>query len=131
MPDEKCVLAYSGGLDTSGLIPYIKETYGYDVIAVLVDVGRARDLEALRQRALRAGAVDALVIDAKEEFARDFVAPALRANALYEEKYPLVAALSRPLISKKIVDVAHDKAARPKATTKCVSMCPCAASTRV
>ena len=111
MADEKCVLAYSGGLDTSGLVPYIKETYGYDVIAVLVDVGRAKDLEGLRQRALRAGAVEAIVIDAKEEFARDFVAPALLGNALYEEKYPLVAALSRPLISKKLVDVAHEKGA--------------------
>ncbi len=94
MANELCVLAYSGGLDTSALIPYIKETYGYDVIAALVDVGRNRNLPELKERALGAGAVDAVIIDAKEEFVRDFVLPALLANALYEGKYPLVAALS-------------------------------------
>lgn len=112
MAEELCVLAYSGGLDTSALIPYIKETYGYDVIAALVDVGRNRNLPQLRERALSAGAVDAVVIDAKEEFAQDFVLPALMANALYEGKYPLVAALSRPLIAKKIVELAHERGAR-------------------
>lgn len=112
MANELCVLAYSGGLDTSALIPYIKETYGYDVIAALVDVGRNRNLPELKERALGAGAVDAVIIDAKEEFVRDFVLPALLANALYEGKYPLVAALSRPLIAKKIVDLAHERGAR-------------------
>jgi argininosuccinate synthase len=105
------VLAYSGGLDTSALIPYLKENYDVDVIAALVDVGRAKELEALRERALRAGAVDAVIIDAKEEFTRDFVFPALQANALYEEKYPLVSSLSRPLISKKMVELAHERGA--------------------
>ena len=111
MPTDLCVLAYSGGLDTSALIPYLRETRDMDVVAALVDVGRAKDLESLRQRALDAGAVDAVVIDAKDEFVRDFVLPALAANALYEEKYPLVSALSRPLISKKMVQVAQERGA--------------------
>ena len=112
MGKEKCVLAYSGGLDTSALIPYMKEKYGYEIICALVDVGRMQGLEALRQRALKAGAVESVVIDAKEEFLRDFAFPALKANALYEEKYPLHSALSRPLISKKMVEVAHQYGAK-------------------
>lgn len=111
MASERCVLAYSGGLDTSALVPYIKETYGCDVIAALVDAGRNRNLPELRERALSAGALDSVIIDAKEEFAQDFVLPALMANALYEGKYPLVAALSRPLIAKKIIDLAHERGA--------------------
>ena len=107
MGKEKCVLAYSGGLDTSALIPYMMEKFGYEMIAALVDVGRMQDLEGLRQRALDAGAVESVVIDAKDEFVRDFAFPALKANALYEEKYPLHSALSRPLISKKMVELAH------------------------
>jgi len=112
MPAPTCILAYSGGLDTSALIPYLKETKGLDIVAALVDVGRAKDLEALRGRALAAGAADAVIIDAKEEFCRDFVLPALAANALYEEKYPLVSALSRPLISKKMVELAQQRGAQ-------------------
>lgn len=111
MPTDLCVLAYSGGLDTSALIPYLRETRGVDVVAALVDVGRAKDLESLRQRALDAGAVEAVIIDAKEEFVRDFIFPALEANLLYEEKYPLVSALSRPLISKKMVQLAQERGA--------------------
>ncbi len=112
MGSEKCILAYSGGLDTSALIPYIKENYGYDIIAALVDVGHMKDLEGLRQRALTAGAIESVVIDAKEEFLMDFAFPALRANALYEGKYPLHSALSRPLISKKMVELAHARGAK-------------------
>ena len=89
MSGEKCVLAYSGGLDTSALVPYMKEKYGYDIVAVLIDVGRMKDVEGLRQRALTAGAVESIVVDAKEEFLREFAFPALQANALYEGKYPL------------------------------------------
>jgi argininosuccinate synthase len=107
MSKEKCVLAYSGGLDTSALVPYLIENYGYDVIAALVDVGRMQNLEGLRLRALKAGAVESVIVDAKEEFLRDFAFPALKANALYEERYPLHSALSRPLIAKKMVEVAH------------------------
>lgn len=112
MTNEKCVLAYSGGLDTSALVPYMKEKYGYEIIAALVDVGRMKDLETLRQRALTAGAVESVVIDAKEEFLRDFAFPALKANALYEGKYPLHSALSRPLISKKMVELARARGAK-------------------
>lgn len=111
MPARTCILAYSGGLDTSALIPYLKENEGLDIVAALVDVGRAKDLESLRRRALDAGAADAVIIDAKDEFCRDFVLPALAANALYEEKYPLVSALSRPLISKKMVELAQQRGA--------------------
>ncbi|MFH0916174.1 MAG: argininosuccinate synthase [bacterium] len=112
MSKEKCVLAYSGGLDTSALIPYMMENYGYEIIAALVDVGRMKDVEGLRRRALKAGAVESVVVDAKEEFLRDFAFPALKANALYEEKYPLHSALSRPLISKKMVELAHEYGAK-------------------
>lgn len=112
MSAEKCVLAYSGGLDTSALIPYLRENHGYEIIAALVDVGRMKDLEVLRQRALTAGAVEAVVADAKAEFVRDFAFRALRANALYEGRYPLHSALSRPLIAKKMVELARDRGAK-------------------
>lgn len=104
---NKVVLAYSGGLDTSVMIAWLKEKYGLDSVAVLVDAGRAANLEVLRQKALDIGAVEAVVADAKEEFANDFILPALASNALYEEKYPLVSALSRPLICKVLVEAAH------------------------
>ena len=112
MTKEKCVLAYSGGLDTSALVPYMKEKYGYEIIAALVDVGRMKDVEMLRQRALTAGAVEAVVLDAKKEFLEDFAFQALKANALYEGKYPLHSALSRPLIAKKMVEVAKEYGAK-------------------
>ncbi len=103
----KVVLAYSGGLDTTAMIPYLRETHGYDVICMLVDAGRVKNIDKLMQRARAAGAVDAVVVDAKEEFAQHFVLPALMANALYEDKYPLVSSLSRPLIAQKLVETAH------------------------
>ena len=112
MDKERCVLAYSGGLDTSALVPYIQEKFGYEIICALVDVGRMKDLESLRLRALTAGAADSVVIDAQEEFVTDFAFPALKANALYEGKYPLHSALSRPLISKKMVELAHERGAK-------------------
>ena len=112
MGNEKCVLAYSGGLDTSALIPYMKEKYGYEIIAMLIDVGKMKDLEGLRQRALTAGAAEAVVLDAKEEFLVDFAFPALKANALYEGRYPLHSSLSRPLIAKKMVEVARQHGAK-------------------
>ena len=112
MSNEKCVLAYSGGLDTSALIPYMKEKNGYDIIAVLVDVGRMKDVEGLRQRALTAGAIESIVLDAKQEFLTDFAFEALKANALYEGRYPLHSALSRPLIAKKMVEVCRQHGAK-------------------
>ena len=112
MTKEKCVLAYSGGLDTSALVPYMAEKYGYDIIAVLIDVGHMKDVESLRLRALTAGAIESVVVDAKEEFVRDYAFEALKANALYENKYPLHSALSRPLIAKKMVELAHKHGAK-------------------
>jgi argininosuccinate synthase len=105
---ERVVLAYSGGLDTSVAIPYLAERTGAEVIAVAVDVGQGgENLEDIRKRALACGAVEAEVVDAREEFAADFCLPALRANALYMDRYPLVSALSRPLIVKHLVAAAR------------------------
>jgi argininosuccinate synthase len=109
--NNKVVLAYSGGLDTSVMISWIREKYGLETVAVLVDAGRASGLDALRQKALDIGAVEARVVDAKDEFAEDFILPSLQANALYEEKYPLVSALSRPLICRILVSVAAETGA--------------------
>ncbi|HEX2772235.1 MAG TPA: argininosuccinate synthase [Micromonosporaceae bacterium] len=105
---ERVVLAYSGGLDTSVAIPYLAEQTGAEVVAVAVDVGQGgEDLDAIRRRALACGAVEAEVVDAREEFAADYCLPALRANALYMDRYPLVSALSRPLIAKHLVAAAR------------------------
>jgi argininosuccinate synthase len=106
---ERVVLAYSGGLDTSVAIPYIAEETGAEIIAVAVDVGQGgEDLEVIRQRALDCGAAEAVVADAKEEFAADFCVPALQANAMYMDRYPLVSALSRPLIVKHLAAAAAE-----------------------
>jgi argininosuccinate synthase len=102
------VLAYSGGLDTSVAIGWIAEATGAEIVAVAIDVGQGgEDLESIRERALTCGAVESIVVDAREEFARDFVGPAIRANALYMDRYPLVSALSRPLIVKHLVAAAR------------------------
>jgi argininosuccinate synthase len=106
-PNGTVVLAYSGGLDTSALIPWLKEKYGYDVVACLIDAGRVKDIPAIMERAKASGAIAAVAIDAKDEFAEHYCLPALMGNALYEDKYPLVSALSRPLIAKKLVETAH------------------------
>ncbi|MFI7282686.1 argininosuccinate synthase [Micromonospora chersina] len=104
---ERVVLAYSGGLDTSVAIPYLAEQTGAEVIAVAVDVGQGgEDLNAIRQRALDCGAVESEVVDARDEFAAEYCLPAVRANALYMDRYPLVSALSRPLIVKHLVAAA-------------------------
>jgi len=106
---ERVVLAYSGGLDTSVGIGWLKDATGKEVVALAVDVGQGgENMEDIRQRALDCGAVEAIVVDAKDEFASDFVMPALRANALYQKRYPLVSALSRPLISKHLARVARE-----------------------
>nr|WP_206698912.1 argininosuccinate synthase [Shouchella lehensis] len=107
---EKVVLAYSGGLDTSVAVKWLTDK-GYDVIAVGLDVGEGKDLEFVKQKALTVGAIQSYTIDAKKEFAEEFVLPALQSHALYEQKYPLVSALSRPLISKKLVEVAEQTGA--------------------
>lgn len=110
MPD-KVVLAYSGGLDTSVAVKWLKEKYNLDVIALTIDVGNERDFSAIQQKARKVGAVKAMVIDAKELFVKYFILPALQANALYEGQYPLATALSRPLMAKLLVDVALEEGA--------------------
>jgi argininosuccinate synthase len=104
---ERVVLAYSGGLDTSVGIGWLKDATGKEVVALAVDVGQGgEDMEAIRQRALDCGAVEAVVVDAKDEFANDYLMPALKANALYQKRYPLVSALSRPVIAKHLAETA-------------------------
>ena len=109
MSDQnRLVLAYSGGLDTSVAISYLKERTGKDVVAVSLDVGQGGEsLETIKQRALACGAVEAYVVDARDEFANEYCMKALKANAMYEGVYPLVSAISRPLISKHLVRAAH------------------------
>jgi argininosuccinate synthase len=105
---DRIVLAYSGGLDTSVCIGWLGEETGREVVAVAVDVGQGgEDMDVIRQRALDCGAVEAIVVDAKDEFAEDFCLPALRANALYMDRYPLVSALSRPLIVRHLAAAAR------------------------
>jgi len=103
---KKVVLAYSGGLDTSVAVKWLQEQ-GYAVVAVCLDVGEGKDTTFVQQKALQVGAVESYMIDAKEEFANDFALVALQAHTLYEGKYPLVSALSRPLIAKKLVEIAE------------------------
>ncbi len=109
---EKVVLAYSGGLDTSVAIKWIQENYGYDVVALTIDLGSEPDLPAIRQRALDIGAIDAKVVDARDLFLQYFAFPALQAGAIYEKVYPLATAIGRPLIAKLLVDVAHEVGAK-------------------
>lgn len=105
---KRVVLAFSGGLDTSVAIGWIAEQTGAEVIALAADVGQGgEDMQVIRQRALDCGATQAEVLDLREEFAHDFCLPALKANTLYMDRYPLVSALSRPLIVKHLVDAAH------------------------
>src|SRR5258705_7137698 len=103
---EKVVLAYSGGLDTSIIIPWLKENYSYDVIAMVGDVGQGDDLEAAVQKAYKTGASKVIVEDMREEFLTGYVFPALKAGAVYEHKYLLGTSLARPIIAKHQVEVA-------------------------
>ncbi|RLQ92170.1 argininosuccinate synthase [Planomicrobium sp. Y74] len=104
--NKKIVLAYSGGLDTSVAIPWLKSE-GYDVVAVCLDIGEGKDLEFIKQKALQVGAVESYMVDARDEFADNYALISMQAHTLYEGKYPLVSALSRPLISKKLVEIAE------------------------
>lgn len=104
---EKIILAYSGGLDTSVMVPWIKEKYGYDVVTYTCDLGQGDDIQKIKAKALKTGAVDAVAEDARKLFVDHFVFPAIQAGALYEHKYPLATALGRPLIAKLMVDTAR------------------------
>ena len=112
MARSKVILAYSGGLDTSVMVPWITEKYGLDVVAFTVDLGQGEDIERIRRKALKAGAVDAVAVDGRNLFVDYFVFPALMAGAMYEGKYPLATALGRPLIAKLMVDAAREHQAR-------------------
>ncbi|MFM7150144.1 MAG: argininosuccinate synthase [Gemmataceae bacterium] len=109
---DRVVLAYSGGLDTSVMVKWIGEKYNLDVVAFTVDLGQGEDIEKIRQKALRTGAVEAVAIDARNLFVDCFVFPSLMAGALYEGKYPLATALGRPLIAKLMVDTAREHGAK-------------------
>ena len=108
MPREKCVLAYSGGMDSTISIVWIREQYDLDVVTLTVDIGGGPELEGVRERAASAGAVQSLVWDVKDEFASDFIVPGLKAGAIYEDVYALSTALGRPLMAKKLVEAARE-----------------------
>jgi argininosuccinate synthase len=112
MPRDKVILAYSGGLDTSVMVPWIAERYNLDVVAFTADLGQGEDIHAIRQKALKTGAIDAIAVDARNLFVDLFVFPALMAGAMYEAKYPLATALGRPLIAKLMVDAARQHNAK-------------------
>ncbi len=105
------ILAYSGGLDTSVAIKWLEDRYGMQVVALAADLGQPGDMEAIRRKALDTGAIDAVVLDLKDTFAEEFILPALKANALYEGKYPLATSLARPLIASVMVEEARRRGA--------------------
>ncbi len=111
MQNEKVILAYSGGLDTSVILKWLENTYQYDVIAVCVDVGQGEDLSSVKEKALTTGAIKAYVLDVKEEFVTDYIFPTLKANAVYEDDYLLGTSFARPLIAKKLVEIAEKEGA--------------------
>jgi len=104
---ERIVLAYSGGLDTSVAIPWLKEKYNAEIIAVTMDLGQGNELEEVRDRALATGAVRAHVLDVRDELVQDYILPALKADAIYEDRYPMATSLGRPLIAQKLVEIAE------------------------
>mgnify|MGYP000610906808 CR=1 FL=1 len=108
---NKVVLAYSGGLDTSVIIPWLKENYGAEVIAVCVDLGQPEDYDAVEKKAIKSGASKAYIVDAKEDFVKDYVWPTVKAGAVYEGKYLLGTSFARPLIGKILVDIAKKEGA--------------------
>ncbi len=108
---KKVILAYSGGLDTSIIIAWLKENYGYDVIAMCADVGQGDELEPLREKAIKTGASKLYIEDLKDEFVKDYIWPTLKAGAVYENKYLLGTSFARPLIAKRMVEIAHQEGA--------------------
>ncbi|MBQ6810705.1 MAG: argininosuccinate synthase, partial [Firmicutes bacterium] len=104
---EKVILAYSGGLDTTAIIPWLKETYNYDVVCCCIDVGQESELDGLEERAKLSGAEKLYILDVVDEFIDEYVMPCVQANAVYENKYLLGTSMARPLIAKKLVEVAR------------------------
>lgn len=111
MAKEKVILAYSGGLDTSVIMTWLKENYNYDVIAVCCNAGQKEDFEAIEEKAIKTGAIKAITIDLREEFITDFIYPTVKAGAIYENEYMLGTSMARPLMAKKLVEVAHQEGA--------------------
>ena len=111
MAKEKVILAYSGGLDTSVIMTWLKENYNYDVIAVCCNAGQKEDFDAIEKKAIATGASKALTIDLREEFITDFIYPTVKAGAIYENEYMLGTSMARPLMAKKLVEVAHQEGA--------------------
>ncbi|PKN84852.1 MAG: argininosuccinate synthase [Chloroflexi bacterium HGW-Chloroflexi-8] len=105
---KKVVLAYSGGLDTSVIVPWLKENYGCEVVCFCADVGQAEELDGLEEKALASGASQLIIHDMREEFVEDFIFPTLKAGAIYERKYLLGTSMARPIIAKHMIDVAHE-----------------------
>ena len=108
---EKVILAYSGGLDTTAIIPWLKENYDYDVVCVCIDVGQGDELDGLEERAKLSGATKLYIEDVVEEFVDDYVMPCVKANAIYENKYLLGTAMARPVIAKRLVEIARKEGA--------------------
>ena len=108
MAKEKVVLAYSGGLDTSIIIPWLKENYDYDVIAVCGDVGQGKETDGLEERAKKAGASKLYIEDLRDEYVSDFIFPTLKAGAIYEGKYLLGTSHARPIIARRLVEIAKE-----------------------
>ena len=106
MAKEKVVLAYSGGLDTSIIMTWLKENYNYDVIAVCCNAGQKENFEAIEKKAIATGAVKAYTVDIREEFITDYIWPTLKAGAIYEGQYMLGTSMARPLMAKKLVEIA-------------------------
>ncbi|MBD3392066.1 MAG: argininosuccinate synthase, partial [Chitinivibrionales bacterium] len=108
---DKCVLAYSGGLDTSVMIPWIKETYGCEIIAMCADLGQGEELDGLEAKARKTGASKVYIEDLRQEFVREYIFPALKAGAVYESTYLLGTSFARPIIAKRQVEIAHTEGA--------------------
>ena len=111
MAKDKVVLAYSGGLDTTAIIPWLKETYDYDVICACIDVGQESELEGLDERAKYSGASKLYILDVVDELCDEYIMPTVQADAVYENKYLLGTSFARPLIAKKLVEVARKEGA--------------------
>lgn len=128
MAKKKIVLAYSGGLDTSIILTWLKEQYDCEVIAVCCDAGQKEDFKEIEEKAYKTGASKAYILDIKKEFVEDYIWPVMKAGAVYEGAYLLGTSMARPLMAKKLVEIAEKKtrstsatAARAKATTRFVS----------